>query len=347
MENPNEQFQSFIINLLVRYGSLNSIYNEVFETKKLAVSQQRIIYNFHKDFKNTELFETELLSFLLSDNQTKNLNIVNLLKSKIQSSISLYDENSLFVSKINVYEVCYRYVENLYKDRIKLLSDCVGEYKKIRRELDRELDSSFLEPISKEKKAGIWIEIKRLEALEIKVQGELDIIYNEWKTEQDIVLKYQQNVFNDIQELGFRFISIINNYYSGIRKINILLEKPKVILEESEEPAADEMKKANALFMKGMYKNFLLLEKKLIEDEYLNVEKYWIARNRNKTQDNKSLVTFLVGLLENKYFLPNKDPEIKVFFQNRYQIDLGQNFEKKRRESSIDIYKIKFSDYNF
>ena len=347
MENPNEQSQSYIINLLVRYGSLNSIYNEVFETKKLAVSQQRIIYNFHKDFKNTELFETELLSFLLSDNQTKNLNIVNLLKSKIQSSISLYDENSLFVSKINVYEVCYRYVENLYKYRIKLLSDCVGEYKKIRRELDRELDSSFLEPISKEKKAGIWIEIKRLEALETKVQGELDIIYNEWKTEQDIVLKYQQNVFNDIQELGFRFISIINNYYSGIRKINILLEKPKVILEESEEPAADEMKKANALFMTGMYKNFLLLEKKLIEDEYLNVEKYWIARNRNKTQDNKSLVTFLLGLRDNNYFLKNKDVETRVYFENRYHVELKESYQKKRRMCLVGVYKIKFHDYNF
>ena len=82
MENPNEQSQSYIINLLVRYGSLNSIYNEVFETEKLTVSQQLIIYNFHKDFKNAELFETELLCFFQSDNQANSQNIVNQLNQE-------------------------------------------------------------------------------------------------------------------------------------------------------------------------------------------------------------------------------------------------------------------------
>jgi len=46
MENYNDQSQSYIINLLVRYGSLNSIYNEVFNYEKLTVFQQQKIYNF-------------------------------------------------------------------------------------------------------------------------------------------------------------------------------------------------------------------------------------------------------------------------------------------------------------
>jgi len=46
MENHNEQSQSYTINLLVRYGSLNSIYNEVFNYEKLTVFQQQKIYNF-------------------------------------------------------------------------------------------------------------------------------------------------------------------------------------------------------------------------------------------------------------------------------------------------------------
>ena len=214
MENHNEQSQSYTINLLVRYGSLNSIYKEVFNNEKLTTFQQQKIYNFHQDFKNIELFETELLCFFLSDNQTKNPNIVNLLKSKIQSSISLYDENLLFVNKVNVYEVCYYYVEDLYENRIKLISDRIWEYGKKRRDLNREIEPPFWEPLSKEKEAGIRIEIKRYEALEIKAKEELNVIYCESNKKRDEIFKYKENVFKDIRELGLRFSSIINTHHS-------------------------------------------------------------------------------------------------------------------------------------
>lgn len=354
MENPNEQSQSYIINLLVRYGSLNSIYNEVFETKKLTVSQQRIIYNFHKDFKNTELFETELLSFFLSDNQTKNPNIVNLLKSKIQSSISLYDENLLFVSKINVYEVCYRYVENLYKDRIKLLSDCVWEYKKIRRELDGELDSSFLEPISKEKKAGIWIEIKRLEALETKAQGELDVIYNEWKTEQDIVLKYQQNVFNDIRELGFRFISIINSCFVELKEIVVEESQmnPKSVDHFNKKKNDKEFKnneiKENDIFMPNMYVKLLGLEKRLLKEGLLDDNLKWNPTPSHGITALRLVIVFIVRLDTNGYFMSKaSDKQKREFFESRYSVEIGQNFEKNKRDKYLDKYLGVYCDYPF
>ena len=103
MENPNEQSQSYTINLLVRYGSLNSIYKEVFNNEKLTTFQQQKIYNFYNDFQDVEMFETELLCFFYLDNLTKNRNILNQLKSRIQSNVSLYDENLLFFDKIDVY----------------------------------------------------------------------------------------------------------------------------------------------------------------------------------------------------------------------------------------------------
>jgi len=349
MENPNEQSQSYIINLLVRYGSLNSIYNEVIEIEKLTMSQQQKIFNFYKDFKAVELFETELLCFCLSDNQTKNQNIVNQLKSRIKTSVSLYDENSLFINKVNVYEVCYYSVVDSYKSIIKLMSDSVGEYRNTRRVLNRELDPPFEEPLSKQNEAGIRIEIKRLEALEVKAQEELDVIYREKNTELNEILKYKKNVFKDIQELGLCFITIINNYFSDEKEISISSENLTNISDEFEKYAEDKMEKVeeDTIFMKGKYDKFLDLEDKLIEDRYLNTKKKWIAIHRNKIQDKNSLVTFLVGLMENNYFLPNKDPEIKVFIENRYQIDLRESFQEKRRKDSIDTYKIKFIGYHF
>ena len=276
MENSNEQSQSYIINLLVKFGSLNSIYNEVFEKDKLTVFQQQKIYNFYNDFQDVEMFETELLCFFYLDNLTKNRNILNQLKSRIQSNVSLYDENSLFINKVNVYEVCYLYIEYLYKDRIKLLHDRVCEFKTETRNLDREYDSLFYsKSLSKDKENIFQIRFKELRVLETEAQKEHDDTYKERNVEQNEVFKYKKNVFKDIQQLGLRFISIINSYFPDEKEISISSENLTIISDEFEKYAEEKMEKveADTIFMKGKYDKFLDLEDKLIEDRYLNTKK--------------------------------------------------------------------------
>ena len=73
------------------------------------------------------------------------------------------------------------------------------------------------------------------------------------------------------------------------------------------------------IFRTKMFEKFLILEQKLIADKYLkeetrNKELHWISTHENGKPDIKRLVTFLAGMLDNNYFLPNKDPKIKVFF---------------------------------
>lgn len=96
-----------------------------------------------------------------------------------------------------------------------------------------------------------------------------------------------------------------------------------------------------------MFDKLLSLEKKLITDKYLDENLNWIAKHDNGTIDKKTLVTFLVGLVESRYFLPNKDSKIKFFFESRYNIEIGQNFERSRRTPLIDKYSSIFYDYPF
>lgn len=96
-----------------------------------------------------------------------------------------------------------------------------------------------------------------------------------------------------------------------------------------------------------MYNKFQKLEQKLIADKYLDENLNWISRHDNRTVDIKSLVTFLVGLVESRYFLPNKDPKIKIFFETRYTVTIGQNFERSRRTPLLDQYPVIFHDYKF
>ena len=104
---------------------------------------------------------------------------------------------------------------------------------------------------------------------------------------------------------------------------------------------------ADMIFKLRMYDKFLLLENRLIKDKYLNEELHWISMHDNGKVDIKRLIIFLTGLVENNYFMPNRDPKIKTFFESRYNVTIGQNFEKKRRESLMSEYKVVFYDYKF
>lgn len=139
------------------------------------------------------------------------------------------------------------------------------------------------------------------------------------------------------------FLSIINSYFPD--------EKEKALqeTENNQENSEAELTKIepDMIFRTKMYEKFLPLEQKLISDKYLNNNLHWIAVHDNRKPDIKGLVTFLVALLDNRYFLPGKDSKIKTFFESRYQITIGQNFEPKRRESLLNEYKAVFYDYPF
>jgi len=354
MENHNEQSQSYTINLLVRYGSLNSIYKEVFNNEKLTTFQQQKIYNFYKDFKDVETFEAELLRFFFLDNQINNLSILNQLKSRIQSNVSLYDENLLFFDKIDVYSVCYYSVVDSYKSIMKLMSDSISEYNNTRRKLNRELEQAFGEPLSNQNEAGIRIELKRLETLESKEQEELDIICREKNAELSEVLKYKKNVFKDIREFGLRFISIINSYSPEEKEVvaEESLMNPKYVehFEKNEDIKVFKYIKIkeSELFMPNMFKKVLELEKELIKEGLLDENLKWNLDSEGDITGLRLLIIFLDRLDTNNYFMKKaSDSKKRRFFEFRYNVNIDQNFEKNKRYKYLDRYHGVYSDYPF
>lgn len=101
------------------------------------------------------------------------------------------------------------------------------------------------------------------------------------------------------------------------------------------------------IFRTKMFEKLVTLENRLIAAKYLNADLHWIAVHENGKADIKSLVTFLVALIDNNYFLPNRTPKVKTFFEARYEVTIGQNFEKKRRDLLTEKYPIIFYDYPF
>jgi len=188
-----------------------------------------------------------------------------------------------------------------------------------------------------------------------ETRKELSELSGEEEKERKRVAPFGKNFFPVIYQLSKELAVYINAYipeggniaidYSKISEQNSTSNMPEKndVKVEFEEP--------NLIFKTRMFEKFLVLERKLVTDKYLaenpNKELHWISTHENGKPDIKKLVTFLVGLLDNNYFLPNKDPKIKTFFESRYHITIGQNFERKRREPLRNEYKIVFHDYQF
>lgn len=101
------------------------------------------------------------------------------------------------------------------------------------------------------------------------------------------------------------------------------------------------------IFQTGMFAKFQLLEPNLIEDKYLDENLKWLPNNAKTKPDIKALVIFLSKLLSHGYFLPDKDSLIRSYFESRYTITIGQNFEKARREKiENELFKY-FVGYDF
>ncbi len=100
------------------------------------------------------------------------------------------------------------------------------------------------------------------------------------------------------------------------------------------------------IFMRSMYDKFLIIEDRLKKDGYLTDNLEWISKF-NGRKDIKSLIILLTGLIEKQYFMPNRDTKIKQFFEKRYNVSIGQNFERSRRQQYIKQYDITFYNYPF
>lgn len=120
-----------------------------------------------------------------------------------------------------------------------------------------------------------------------------------------------------------------------IKETEVKTEKQEIIIEP------------NQIFRTGMFTKFQLLELNLVVDKYLDKNLVWLPPPTKTKPDIKALVIFISKLLSYGYFLPDKESLIRSYFESRYSIKIGQNFEKARREKhENELFKY-FAGYNF
>jgi hypothetical protein len=309
----------------------------------LSFDVQCSITDFYRGFNNIQVFEKSILNFHLSTDKEKQGQIISNLRTEISKNIGIYTVNKDLFDKIDTIKVCSNRhnplkveIDGQQKNANKLWK----ELTQVRNSLESASwkdDKIVTQRLTKEE--------EQLKQAYKKEQEKLKILYEQQKESDNHASKYLENILGRIYELGCSFISLLDKYFP-IEKENTPTSESITKISESEQEQQTEIE-ADMIFRTGKYEKLLVLETILINDKYLNAELYWISTHDNGKPDIKRLVTFLVALMDNKYFLPGKDPKIKSFFESRYHISIGQNFERKRRDLLLEQYQSVFFEYKF
>lgn len=270
---------------------------------------------YYEVYENLKEYNIENLILGMIANSLDKKMLIRLC-SLLYENIQIYQTKQSDFSNIDFSKVYSLHEERLFANKFELIAK------------DKEDISNYPYPTEQERNALLK-----------ENQTEKNLLENErseYSRSNSWMLK---NFYSPIHEATQSFISIIESYFPT--------EKEKVTNDESISDTSQGID-PDTIFRTGMYDRFLSLEQQLIKDSYLNEVLNWVAKH-DKTHkiDIKSLITFLVGLLDNKYFLPGKDTKIRTFFENRYNIKIGQNFEGQRRLKYLEKYQTVFFEYRF
>lgn len=338
-----------IENFLPALKELNNNYREIIKTKEIIYRQQAFITQFYQAYNNLYSFHEMIIKLYKEIDKEKFIELAGDTQNELSRNIAFYTSNESLLNHLDISKI-FDWKMSFFESTIKLQAENVREYSTEQTELKNSYENaSWNGDIEKQKNLERHIDI--ITAKYKKEKEKLEKLIDERREKEKQFAPYSTNLFHPIHQLNLQFFESLQNYTETVFKKESVIEKEtatKVIIDKKQVPVKlTDINNVDEIFMPYMYDRLLNLEKKLIKNKDLSADLHWLPTHKNGKADIKRLVTFLSALVENNYFLPNRDKKIKTFFENRYHISIGQNFEKSRREKIITQNKMIFSDYRF
>lgn len=315
-----------ITELTSLYSNLNKRWqNDTCASDLYQSYRQSEYYEVYKKLKEFNI-ENLILGMIVNSLDKK---ILVRLRALLYDNIQIYETRQADFSNIDFSKVSSLQEERLFSNKSALLAK------------DKEDIQSY--PYPTEQERNMLLKENQKERNLLENERSEYIRSNSW------MLK---NFYSLIYEISRSFILIIESYFPiettfdgtkcSQKEDNPIVDTAEPILETPQEIDPD------TIFRTGMFDRFLSLERQLMNDNYLDESLNWVAKHDKTHKDDiKSLITFLVGLLDNKYFMSGRDSKIRTFFEARYNIKIGQNFEEQRRLKYLDKYQVAFFEYKF
>lgn len=330
-----ESINARIIGLTTIYEELN----DRFSTDHCDIDEYQCIGHkvYAELFQKLEdiKFENLILDMVKAD---ANITILNRLRELLHENKSIYNKKKEVFESFNARELFEIDIENKFGNELATLYD------------DKKIISSESYPSENERKNLLAENQSEIRALLIEKD----------KYRYTTAERFLKNYYTLIFELSNKYTSIINSYFPVEDKKatneNDQISHKEYYTEQIEDisvakteitPESTPTITPDMIFKTGMFEKLGDLETRLIKDGYLSEDLEWISKHKNNTSNIQGLVTFLTALIDKQYFMGNRDPKIKSFFDSRYNVFIGQNFEKKRRESITPDYTVVFYDYPF
>ena len=242
------------------------------------------------------------------------------LRDLIRENIHICETRQEVFSQVDFEALCRLQEEYLFAGKRTLLLS------------DRKLIEKYPYPTERERE-----QLLRENRSEL---NELDNERNRYRQENAAWIC--RDYYTAICKTSRSFAAIFDSYFPVEKKT--ITAAP---IESDVQPTETKSMLPDEIFRSRMFDKLRELESRLVKSGDLDEDLHWQAKHKNGKPDIKRLVTFLAGLLDNDYFLPNRDAAIKRFFEERYRIPIGQNFERKRREPLKKDYRTIFYDLPF
>ena len=222
MEKVNDT--SLLINLLLQYGLINSLYQQIADSSMLKFEAQCQITDFYNTYKSKETFEKTILNLLLSAEKEKLVPIVSNLRTEIAKSIEIYAKNKEFFDGIDTCKVC-----SGRHNRLKIeIEGQLKDTNELRRELTQARNSLEAASWKNDKVVSqrLTTEEDRLEKSYKKEQEKLEELYRQQKESDKNAAQYTENVFGGIFEVSNTFAYLLDNYFPVEEKKKLIEAKP-------------------------------------------------------------------------------------------------------------------------
>lgn len=336
---------SHIIDFLPQYRELNTLFTNVVSSGIVRYNEQKVITSFYRQHSDIKEFEKMILDIVIEKDKYICILLLSGIKIEVENNIRLYESGKESLNAINTLEVC-RKEASRYDYAIKAQLKTVTEYSKELNQINGSLEAMGFREHTPQEETRLWQQHEYQTKRYNEEKEKLTSLYSQQKIAKTETAQYCKKLFGEIYNLSISFFAVLNCYLTSEAPVVEL--STEIIEERTEpEPAPTLSIEPDMIFMAKRFEKLLVLEQKLINDKYLSEDLHWVSTHENGKTDIRKLVTFLTALIDNNYFLPNRDPKIKTFFESRYHISIGQNFEKRRREPLIAEYSVIFYDYPF
>lgn len=309
-----------IAHIISSYEQVNGIWeDDPCHTDIYAVLRQEK-YKAFFDEQDKVTFEKLILELLSLPNSTA---ATKRLRQVIETNIHIYESRRSDFAGIDFLEL--HHIDEKQKFG--------NEEEKLRR--DKVMIADY--PYSSERERQMLLDENRSE------MNKLQSDRSDYRRQRTWIIT---DFYTEIYNISKGYRNILDGYFPVEKETNTVLTE-KADAEPEVSPKQTTTISPDTIFRSKKYDKFRELEEKLIKNGDLDTNLNWSAEHKNHTKDIKRLVTFMTALMDNGYFLPSRDSAIKAFFESRYRINIGQNFERKRREPLLTEYKAVFYDYPF